>query len=236
MNSIPLNILEEKYPSLIQTAAFQGASARYSQIPTIEIIMMMMEQQWFPVKVMESHVRKEDRSCAFQFYLGVFRIACTNGLIVGEQFKRISVKHQDIGKEAVINASFKIIDKASKTIETIKDMKEIPLTGPEQDIFAKTALSGMLQIPFNDLETKSPYTPDQLLRARRRDDHGKDDLWTVMNTVQENMIKGGLRGFNPKTKKRVKTRGVKAIDKDVKLNTLVWTLAEKMKELKTKPS
>jgi len=61
-----------------------------------------------------------------------------------------------------------------------------------------------------------------------------------LNVVQENVIKGGLHGIAITTDERgrrqrrnVTTRTVNGIDQDVKLNRALWTLAEKMAELKT---
>jgi len=49
--------------------------------------------------------------------------------------------------------------------------------------------------------------------------------------VQENVIKGGqLTGYSDKGR-RQKTRPVRSIDRDLKLNKAMWSLAEKMKEL-----
>jgi translation initiation factor 1 (eIF-1/SUI1) len=65
-------------------------------------------------------------------------------------------------------------------------------------------------------------------------------MWTTLNVVQENVIKGGLQGVAITTDERgrrqrrnVTTRQVNGIDQDVKLNRALWTLAEKMAELKS---
>jgi len=53
--------------------------------------------------------------------------------------------------------------------------------------------------------------------------------------MQENAIKGGLRGWSRDKKGRVKrtsTRAIKSIDQDNALNRALWTLAEKMMQLK----
>lgn len=54
-----------------------------------------------------------------------------------------------------------------------------------------------------------------------------DDLWTVYQRLQENLIKGGLSGRNAKGK-RTSTRSVNGIDGDIKLNKALWVMAEKM--------
>ncbi len=77
-------------------------------------------------------------------------------------------------------------------------------------------------------------TAKQILTPRRHDDN-KSDLWATFNRVQENVIKGGLRGVTVKAngeRQNRKTREVNGIDQNVRLNRALWTLAEKMAELK----
>ena len=57
----------------------------------------------------------------------------------------------------------------------------------------------------------------------------KDDLWTVYQRLQENLIKGGLSDRNTKGK-RARTRSVNGIDGDIKLNKALWVMTEKMHE------
>ena len=73
-----------------------------------------------------------------------------------------------------------------------------------------------------------------MLAPRRRADVS-NDLWMTYNVVQENAVRGGLRGFTRDGNgrpRRVQTREVKGIDQDVKLNRALWTLTQKMAELK----
>jgi len=53
--------------------------------------------------------------------------------------------------------------------------------------------------------------------------------------VQENAIKGGLRGVGHDDlgrPRRVKSRAVSGIDQDIRLNKALWLLGERMAELK----
>ena len=59
-----------------------------------------------------------------------------------------------------------------------------------------------------------------------------NDLWSVLNRVQENVIQGGIRARSADGK-RTTTRAVKGIDQDVKLNRAIWTLGEEMRRLKS---
>ena len=77
-------------------------------------------------------------------------------------------------------------------------------------------------------EDHQPVTVSQLLIPRRREDYS-DDLWTVYQRVQENLMKGGLSGRTAQGKSS-RTRAVTGIDGDVKLNRALWVMAENMLE------
>ena len=65
--------------------------------------------------------------------------------------------------------------------------------------------------------------PGRLLVPRRAEDAG-DDLWRTFNVVQENVLRGGLRpadGF----RRLARTRAIRAIREDVRLNSGLWDLA-----------
>ena len=73
-------------------------------------------------------------------------------------------------------------------------------------------------------------TPDKLLNVNRREDGGRD-LFTTVNRLQENAVRGGIRFMNPQHR-RMTTREVKGIDQLVKLNKAIWNLGEQMMQLK----
>jgi len=83
-------------------------------------------------------------------------------------------------------------------------------------------------------EEDSPVTPEQILRPRRAADVGTN-LWTTFNTIQENIIRGGLNGTRQAEDGRIirrKTRPINGIDQNVGVNRALWTLAEGMRKLK----
>jgi hypothetical protein len=49
--------------------------------------------------------------------------------------------------------------------------------------------------------------------------------------VQENLVRGGLHG-RAANGRAVKTREVRGIDQNIKLNRALWVLAEEMRRLK----
>ena len=80
---------------------------------------------------------------------------------------------------------------------------------------------------YDPKEGPAPVTSSQLLSPRRVQDYD-NDLWTTFNRIQENSIKGGLRGRN-KQGRRATTRAVGGIDQDVKLNRALWVLAQALR-------
>ena len=66
----------------------------------------------------------------------------------------------------------------------------------------------------------------QLLTCRRVDDL-RDDLWSVFNRIQENVLRGGLSRRSP-TGRLVRSRRITSIREDVRLNSWLLDLAESM--------
>ena len=75
-----------------------------------------------------------------------------------------------------------------------------------------------------------PVNEDQVLGLHRRED-ADQSLWTTLNVIQENVIRGGLRGRDARGRK-VTTRPVQGIDRNVQLNRGLWVLGEEMRKLK----
>jgi len=185
------------------------------------------------VVVMNSH----DGTSTYQISAGFFRLVCSNGLMVAEGMQdSIRVPHKGNIIDQVIEGSNRIVNGSQPAIQAIETWNRLELSAGEQLAFAEAAHT----LRFADAEgkTNTPITAEQLLRPRRSAD-AKNDLWVTMNRVQENVIKGGLhgvqRGFDQRgraTRRNVTTRTVNGIDQDTKLNRALWTLAERMAELK----
>jgi hypothetical protein len=185
-------------------------------------------------------VNSHDGTSAYKLMAGIFRMICTNGMIVCESSAgELSVPHKGNIVDRVIEGSFEIIGQSQKALGTIDTWQQLRLTAGEQAAFSEAAHT--LRFADSEGETSTPITPAQLLRPRRAEDRGidwlnpKGDLYTTMNVVQENVIRGWLTNWKRepgKPVRRATTREVKGIDQDVKLNRALWQLAERMAELK----
>lgn len=109
-------------------------------------------------------------------------------------------------------------------IESAERMASISLNPIEANQFAEKAHV----IRFADTPLADSIEPKKLLTPRRYVDN-KNDLFTVFNVVQENIIKGGVRGYaiSPNFRpKRVTSRAISGIDQNVATNRALWSLAE----------
>lgn len=177
--------------------------------------------------VMNSH----DRTSAYRFLGGLFRGVCANGLVAGENlFAPISIKHVGYTAGNVIEASYRLIDSIPQISASVDSMRSVALTDQERLAFASAAI--VTRYGEAEPDKVIPITAAKLLERRRHEDSSKD-LWTTFNVVQENLIKGGQKDWNVPRGQRRRTRGVESLTENSKLNQALWTLAEKMKELKS---
>lgn len=67
---------------------------------------------------------------------------------------------------------------------------------------------------------KLQFDAGRLLQARRTCDQG-NDLWSVYNKVQENVIVGGIEGRTAHGR-RTMSRRINSIDEDLRINLALW--------------
>lgn len=180
-------------------------------------------------------INSHDGLSSYKLMSGLYRLICSNGLIAGNTYEETRVRHQGDIIGNVIEGTYKVIDNSKSMLDHADSMSAIKLNDDERRIFAEAAH----EIRFNnddDNPQKQAIKPMQFLRPRRGAEVNKPDLFTTFNVVQENIMKGGLRGIATDEngyKKYTTTREVKSIDTNTSLNRALWTLAEKMKELKS---
>jgi hypothetical protein len=172
-------------------------------------------------------VNSHDGSSAYQMNAGIFRLVCSNGLAVGREDIRQTVRHSGDVKGEIIDCAFRIIGEFDKVTEEIDAMKTARLEQPLMLAFANAAIAARFD------GDQKPVTPEQVLRPRRMADQGSD-VWTVFNRIQENVMKGGLQGRTVDANNRIqrrRTRGVTGIDQDNALNRALWTLAAEVAKI-----
>jgi hypothetical protein len=178
-------------------------------------------------------VNSHDGTSSYHLDAGLFRLVCLNGMVVDDGlFASVRVPHKGDVVSKVIEGAYTVINESVKALEAPRNWSQIQLAGDERVALAEAA--HVLRFADSDGNVDTPIQSTQLLVPRRHGDQGRD-LWTTFNVVQENVIRGGLRGirrdqFN--RPRRVSTREVQGIDQDVRLNKALFVLADRMAKLK----
>ena len=136
------------------------------------------------------------------------------------------IPHRGKVAERVIEGAYEVLQKFELADHSREAMRAITLDTREQEVFAHAALA----LRYDDPDQPAPITEAQILEARRADDAGPD-LWSVFNRVQEALTKGGLPGRSAQGR-NLRTRPVRGIDQNLKLNRALWLLAEGIRKLK----
>lgn len=161
-----------------------------------------------------------DGSSSVVLQLGFFRFVCSNGLVVGSNLiEPVRIRHSGNDfDERLIVAINHIVAQAEKLTASIDKLKAKVLTQAEVLAFQREALQKRL----GDVKIESFSMP-----IHRQADEATD-LFTVMNVVQENLIRGGARVILEQDGKR-KDKAVRKVNSMVtqtEINTMLWDLAE----------
>jgi len=166
-----------------------------------------------------------DGASAYKLDAGLFRLVCTNGMVVSDgEFAQINVRHSG-SADGIIEASYQVVEQFPKVIDSAARFQQLRLTAPEQTAYATAALA----LRYD--EGTAPVAAEQLVRARRSED-AEGTLWNSFNRAQEHLVNGGLRGRNAETRRRVTVRPVTGISENTRLNKALWTLTQEMAKLK----
>ena len=165
-------------------------------------------------------INSHDATSAYTLRAGLFRPVCTNGLVsqIGD-FGLLHVPHRGNVIHNVVDGALQIARGFNDITRVVERMAQRQLSDRERWDFAARAL----QIRYPNHEEHLPIFPDQLLEARRNADFG-NTLWLTYNVVQENIVAGGLSGRSA-TGRSSRTRAIRAIREDIRINVGLWNHA-----------
>jgi hypothetical protein len=241
-------------PAIFAEAPSDRVSDRYVYIPTVSILTALEEKGFRAYEVAQSrpqakHAEREpyakhmlrlrpkhtkkvgdaipelvllnahDGTARYTLFVGMFRFICANGLIVGNTFGGMSIRHTgDETRRIVVEESLKLTEQFGRVTALADDMKRVTVTAKKQRKLAEQALA--LRWP----EIAPPITTDQLL-AVRRDADAANDLWTLYNRIQENLLTGGQETRSFMFARRSHVRPIQQIGQTVDINRRLWDLA-----------
>ena len=165
---------------------------------------------------------------AFKFSVGIFRLVCSNGLVVAdEQFSDFKIKHKGYTFAELRDVVTTAVKDLPNKVEVLNEMKSRILTQDEKNKLALDAMLVRAGIEIGSKKAKKfiydEETIEDILDPKRKEDEG-DDLWKVFNVVQEKITQGEFHAALKGAKVR-KVRKIKSFEKDLKVNKELFQLA-----------
>jgi hypothetical protein len=248
---INLEQLKSQVPSVFATQASPSVSNQYVFVPTMDILENFQREGWEIASakqtgrtihglheirlrngelpkvgdtLVEAIIRNSHNGMStLSVSAGLHRLVCSNGLTVptstAESFK---VKHQRFELDDVKRLTESFASKLPKIEMSVNRMMEKELSTDEKIDFLRKSS----EVRFGQNKVLTDLEMVGLLAPNRTEDEG-DDLWRVLNVVQEKFVRGGVEMTSPKGR-RTKLRGLQNIMAMNKVNTKLWELAEEM--------
>ena len=170
---------------------------------------------YFPeVVLINSHNRKS----RLKIMVGLFRIVCSNGLIVSEAtFGSVKVIHFGNREEEVERRLDFVLQQFPKVEKRVRIFQKIKLSEKDRKEYLKRATKLRWKRRIPNLDTS-------LDMVKRKEDKG-NSLWNVFNRTQENIFKGNIPSKSKNGRITI-TRALKSVKKNIKLNEALWSLTE----------
>ena len=212
MEALGWNVVDAKEIKARQNQGFQKHMLVFAN-PEIVITGADGDTVFPRILLTNSH----DGKNAFSFQAGLFRLVCSNGLVIAdEQFGKMKIRHMGYDFEALQSLITEMVEKLPLTVESMNRFKNKQLSEDQKQKFALEALG----LRF-DTDNKT-FNVDEFLTPTRKEDEG-NDLWSVFNLVQEKLV-NGMVDYRAGSKNR-KARRIKNFQQDVKLNSELYELA-----------
>jgi len=245
-----INAVKERAPALFATSAHPRMSERYSFTNTYDIVLQMHNRGFRVVSVSggTSKYKKlmvrmrnanynsdqltfapeavlldaHDGTSRLKLLLGAIKYACMNGVIAGDITYARSYMHYAKDLMAQIRLDMDDLDvHSNKLIQRINRMRVYETTYIGRVLLADTAIKER----YGD-KRDGGFVADvrqQVLDVRRPEDEATD-LFTAMNVVQENILRGG--GYYTNNNRVQRMRAITQVDRNVHINQALWQCAE----------
>ncbi len=158
-----------------------------------------------------------DGASSLQLLSGMYERICANGLVVGNTAADIRVRHLSLSESSIMQGLKMCIENLSLAFQMSEKMKAVSMDREGQLTFAQR----VIDMAWDG--SQYSIVPAQLLWNHRREQK-EPTLWNTFNTVQEHVIRGGIRQQRADGT-RISSRAVKSIDRSIELNRGMWDLA-----------
>jgi hypothetical protein len=231
-------------------------SDKYTMVSTQKVLDTFSSLGWQPVGYQEKRVRVEERrgkqlhtvvlaneelnrglmvsetlprimlknshdgTGSLQILSGLFERICANGLIVGARASDIRLRHLSLSEDLIAKGISTAVTSLEDALKISEKMRARSLDQRERLSIAQE----VIEMAWDN----GQYTisPDALLWNHRREQN-VPNLWNTFNTIQERVIRGGVRQYRKEGGGSIRSREVKSIDRSIALNRGMWDIAER---------
>lgn len=246
--------IKSKAKSVFATEPLGSLTDKYIFVPTSKLIEDMKQLGWICIDATELRSKKRDGYqkhiiafknpnivikseqdgdsflmilmqnshdgfSSFKLNVGIYRLVCSNGLVVADkEFAKKTIRHKGYSFETLKKNVEETVKQIPDIVEYIQKLSTIKVDRELQIQLAKKAYD----IRYGGT-VPTQETIDKLLEITRKED-SSDDMWTVLNRIQERLINGGFK-FTTKKGKQRKSRAVKNFVNDIKINQQLFEIA-----------
>ena len=216
----PINAGESK----VRDEANEGYQKHIIQFRSLEnLLRPNAKDEYEDIVLTNSH----NRTSSFIVDLAVFRIVCSNMLVVpSKSFVHTSIVHVGFTEDKVKNAIAEVTSYMPKIKEEVAKFKSIYLTSAEEQMLANAAIDIRFDTNTHYIEAK------ELLKVNYEEDK-TSTLWSAYNRIQEAMIRGGVKMKNLVTGKNFTSKAINGIDATIKFNKELFDVVQNVALLKT---
>lgn len=240
--------------SAYQTEKHGSRSERYKFISTMDVIQEAVKSGWVVRTSGQSNIRKKEfdgfqkhivimenplykngnrsiQLCVrnshngqsgLQLFVGCMVMACSNQLFAKDLMgngNAISIRHSENGFRAMQNFIANFGDLVNRFASNITRFEEKVLTPEQVRVFAEKSLS--LRYEATEFNEGTISEAIKCLHSEQK----QDNLWNVLNRVQEALVRGNVHVVSKKSGKVRRVRKIKSMDVLVDLNTKILNLA-----------
>jgi len=163
-----------------------------------------------------------DGTSKFRMEVGIFRRVCSNGLVIKSQdFGSINIRHSGYSFESLKQGIDEMVAGLPNVVTKINTFSARQLNETEMQELAQKA--------YGLRNTGRQATAEEIkaILTPRREADAPNNLWTVFNRVQEAVLTGGNLLIDRRGRMR-SAKPIRNLDKGLKLNQELWSLAEAM--------
>ena len=231
-----INVVNDLRELGYECVAAEQVKARKKTTNGYQKHMLTFENPKYKIEGAEEYpqlllTNSHDGGNAFTLSAGIFRLVCSNGLVIKtEDYGSSRLVHKGYSFEAVQELVNEFNVTLDEVLTRVTAMKQVQLTKDQQIEFAKqAALLRFTAKSYNEDNISDVVDIDGLLNVERKEDAG-NGLYEVFNRVQESLVQGKyLYASNGKVKdadtKTRKARPIKNFKQSISVNQKLSELA-----------